>query len=518
MDEQPSTITVPLNSTLDLSKYFPTKNTPVCPAVPLEKWLNITAFNQNVIIRAKTDVKGDDYLSINKKMFGDIYYDTYCGVSNMVQKTIPAGTILAKIPAGTSIQISTSDTVGVQTGATGIISFDQETTTLSSPSTPTGLIAVPGDCGSGKINISWNPSNGATNYILSRDLNTTVYSGSSNSFTQNYATPGTEYSYAVKAVNSSGSSNYSSSISVTAPSACITPVVNLESIPDSSRANLFEYSVTSNVPFSKLEFTPVCNSNEITIEAKGNGLVCNTITGITSPSPTTKYSYPASFSSLDGKSHTIGMKVTAYANGSEIGTDKDVQTITPTLTSTQSTVTTTSIPSLPTTVSTVTGVRSITLTPGKDHYFHVLSGTVSLKDVTGLLDASNKFIISNRLLFFSSNIPSATDSSAGTYYRYQQKWYKYGASEISNETQIPNYFIIRSSADSQSNTITIPSNVSFDGLTDINGQPRPWNTTSSNLGNNDTASLAEVGQQNTWSKVINLPNKIIQSLWSIFTK
>ena len=87
------------------------------------------------------------------------------------------------------------------------------------PAIPTGLTAQAGaTCGSGII-VQWNTSTGATSYTLQRD-GSSIYTGSTNSFSDTGVTAGTTHTYSVLATNASGSSDYSSTVSGTAADAC----------------------------------------------------------------------------------------------------------------------------------------------------------------------------------------------------------------------------------------------------------------------------------------------------------
>lgn len=87
------------------------------------------------------------------------------------------------------------------------------------PATPTGLSAAPAACGTGQINLSWNPVAGATSYQL-RDGGTVIYSAGATSYAHTGLTAGSSHSYTVRATNADGSSSYSASASALAPSAC----------------------------------------------------------------------------------------------------------------------------------------------------------------------------------------------------------------------------------------------------------------------------------------------------------
>jgi hypothetical protein len=87
------------------------------------------------------------------------------------------------------------------------------------PATPTGLQALPGACDTGRINVSWNASTGATSYQL-RDGSTIIYNGANLSFPHTGLVASSTHSYTVRATNSVGSSAYSATVVVVAPGAC----------------------------------------------------------------------------------------------------------------------------------------------------------------------------------------------------------------------------------------------------------------------------------------------------------
>ncbi|MCC7004557.1 hypothetical protein IT397_01420 [Candidatus Nomurabacteria bacterium] len=91
---------------------------------------------------------------------------------------------------------------------------NQSTTT---PSIPSSISASPGGCTT--INVSWSTSTGATSYTL-RDGATVIYTDVSNQFSHTGLTGGTTHTYTVRATNSSGSSNYSSSAQATTLNNC----------------------------------------------------------------------------------------------------------------------------------------------------------------------------------------------------------------------------------------------------------------------------------------------------------
>ncbi len=75
-------------------------------------------------------------------------------------------------------------------------------------------------CGSGTINLAWNPVSGATSYQL-RDGSTTIYTGSETTYSHTNLVAGSNHSYTVRASNNNGNSAWSSVRNATAASACV---------------------------------------------------------------------------------------------------------------------------------------------------------------------------------------------------------------------------------------------------------------------------------------------------------
>ena len=91
--------------------------------------------------------------------------------------------------------------------------------TRLAPAIPTGLTATPSTCETGIISVSWAASSGATSYIL-QDNGSTIYSGASTSYPHGSLSAASSHNYKVLAVNSGGSSSYSSVVGSTAPGYC----------------------------------------------------------------------------------------------------------------------------------------------------------------------------------------------------------------------------------------------------------------------------------------------------------
>jgi endo-1,4-beta-xylanase len=94
----------------------------------------------------------------------------------------------------------------------------------SAPPVPTGLLAT---AGSGQVQLTWNPSSGATSYNVKRATTsggpfTTVASATTTSFTNTGLANGTTFFFVVSAVNSGGESANSTQVSATPQAAGFT--------------------------------------------------------------------------------------------------------------------------------------------------------------------------------------------------------------------------------------------------------------------------------------------------------
>src|SRR5690606_343254 len=87
------------------------------------------------------------------------------------------------------------------------------------PAAPTGLTAT--DVTANSVSLSWNPSSGATQYQVQRAVGasggsfTQIGTTGTTSFTDNNVSPDTTYRYRVTASNAAGTSDPSSTITVT---------------------------------------------------------------------------------------------------------------------------------------------------------------------------------------------------------------------------------------------------------------------------------------------------------------
>lgn len=108
-------------ATLNLSAMFPSRGTGVC--VQSSRSTTTGQYPFDVILKAKTDVSADDYLTINGVTVVPTSLYGFCGNDRIVSSATSAGTNLLTVPANTPIVISNVDTIGVSTGASGIISI-----------------------------------------------------------------------------------------------------------------------------------------------------------------------------------------------------------------------------------------------------------------------------------------------------------------------------------------------------------------------------------------------------------
>jgi hypothetical protein len=139
----------------------------------------------------------------------NVYYArTYQWTSTTIQNPNPVSTeftLPQNLPAGTYSLVVT---------ANGNASAPQ-TFVYSPPSVPTGLTASPGN---GQITLTWNPSAGATGYIVKRATSNNGYfvtlsSPGGTSYVDSHLTNGLTYYYRIAAIGSSGPSSDSTPVS-----------------------------------------------------------------------------------------------------------------------------------------------------------------------------------------------------------------------------------------------------------------------------------------------------------------
>jgi len=146
------------------------------------------------------------------------YVDTTLSLSTSYAYTVFAYNTHG-VSAGTTV---TGTTAPICTATTGTTPTTTPTTSTSQlPQAPTGLKAQAGSCGDPSVKISWQGASGSTyGYKVYRnDLLITTLTG--NSTTDLITTPSTSYTYAVYAINASGTSP-AAVTHITTPSPCAT--------------------------------------------------------------------------------------------------------------------------------------------------------------------------------------------------------------------------------------------------------------------------------------------------------
>ena len=133
------------------------------------------------------------------------------------------------------------------------------------PSVPKNLSVRPDTCGTGRINISWEASVGATAYTL-RDGNAVVVIGGLNSWSHTGLVAGSGHSYSVNAMNVNGSSIFSSPVIGIVPS-INTSIDDCES-PTSNNVNNVPSPTYTNVTPAYYNSPNTGTSNSMTTEQR----------------------------------------------------------------------------------------------------------------------------------------------------------------------------------------------------------------------------------------------------------
>jgi hypothetical protein len=195
-------------------------------------------------------------------------------------------------PIGTTTKVTTPTNITVGEGHTGSAQYPLTTTprnfylynnaqelnqvscvatTVPVPLVPT-IQVNPGSCvttGQSIINVTWNAVVGATGYDLSIDngasipLNVTSFSHININMNQ-------IYSYKVRAKNANGNSDWSSSVSATAPSFC--PVITTSVIPEVG-------GTIAPVPFSNPPYTVNHGARKVFTITKNSGYKVSSVSG-----------------------------------------------------------------------------------------------------------------------------------------------------------------------------------------------------------------------------------------------
>jgi len=113
-------------------------------------------------------------------------------------------------------------------------------------STPTGLTATAGACGTNLITVTWNPVAGATSYEV-RDGATSLGTVGGTSFPYVAGAPGSSHTFTVRALNGVGGySVYSGGVTRNTPGTCApTPVVHAGAYLDTDACDMFQDTAVS---------------------------------------------------------------------------------------------------------------------------------------------------------------------------------------------------------------------------------------------------------------------------------
>ena len=183
---------------------------------------------------------------------------------------------------------------------------------LTAPATPT-INAVPGSCGSGKIDVTWSGSSGATSFTLKRDSATQLYNGANLNPPPPFSdtedtglTPGSSHTYSITASNAAGTSAAATTPSVQAPTAC-------SSIPD--------LTASDPVPGSTVIGAPTLFTSTI-VNGGGNSTGVG-FTNLFQTSPVSDGSmgvvdYQVGMSALAGGGNAVAAQELTFANQMKI--------------------------------------------------------------------------------------------------------------------------------------------------------------------------------------------------------
>lgn len=128
-------------------------------------------------------------------------------------------TIVPQTPlaAATQYQARVATAAADLNGFTLPASFLSTFTSLAPPASPTGVCA---NAGAGVVTLCWNPSSGATGYVVLRSITSgmnyvVLATTTGTGFADNFVNPGTTYFYVVEATNAAGASAFSAEVSAT---------------------------------------------------------------------------------------------------------------------------------------------------------------------------------------------------------------------------------------------------------------------------------------------------------------
>ncbi len=163
-------------------------------------------------------------------------YSIYRGTATDGEATTPVGTVSGTTTTFTDSGLTNGKTYFYNVAANNGVGTSPDSnevsispgSTSTAPPAPTGLAADPADS---SIDLTWNPSAGATSYSVYRGTApgaegaTPVGTTTSDSFTDNAVTNGTGYYYTVAASNAGGASAKSGETNTVPTAAVVTPPV-----------------------------------------------------------------------------------------------------------------------------------------------------------------------------------------------------------------------------------------------------------------------------------------------------
>ncbi len=188
-------------------------------------------------------------------------YSIYRGTATDGEATTPVGTVSGTTTTFTDTGLTNGKTYFYNVAANNSVGVSPDSnevsvspgSTTAAPPAPTGLSANPSD---GSIDLTWNPSAGATSYSVYRGTTpggegaTPVGTTTSDSFTDNGLANGTGYYYTVAASNTAGASAKSAETNTVPTAAVVAPPVPFGVVvtPSSGQIGLqwtFEEGATS---------------------------------------------------------------------------------------------------------------------------------------------------------------------------------------------------------------------------------------------------------------------------------
>jgi hypothetical protein len=118
---------------------------------------------------------------------------------------------------------------------------------------------------------------------------------------------------------------------------------------------------------------------------------------------------------------------------------------------------------------------TVVLDKSKDHYFTVGKEGFEFEQLeeAGLKTINNRRL-AYVLTFNGDEKPEDKKRFDDVFYQLRDEWRKWRSTENQNNTELTNYFIVRTLRNSGDVTLNLPSHVKYHGSTKWNGTPRPW--------------------------------------------